>query len=123
MKFNLRGLCPLSTIDQQYILDPYLTYSENVVFVGYKKNHILFSKHHHHWLIIEDKILPSENEIPQNIVGKAHINIDAHGFAMGTKDWELMEEDCNVEIPLKLTLVGTDTKRFSLIELHVMGLI
>ena len=102
-KFTLRGLCELSTLDHQYILDPSLSYSENVVFVGYKKNHILFSKYHNHWVIIEDETLPEDGQVPQKIIGKAHIHLDAHGFALGTKSWEIFEEDCYDEIPLKLT--------------------
>ena len=109
-EFKLRGLCPNSIIDQEYVLLPKLTYQNNLFFYGYENTNIVFSQRANQWLIIEDKIsdlFKTQNEtIPKIILGTFQPNKFNNHLPIGTNFWTLTDIGCQRNLTLKLTYVS-----------------
>ena len=109
--FTLRGLCPMSQIDTQFVLRPQLEFDKNVFFYGVGKNNIIFDQEKHSWLIVEDEdhelIGPENTSVrPKNILGTLWLDSsDSHHTPVGTHKWNLTDQ-CNDVLPLKLTHVS-----------------
>ena len=109
--FTLRGLCPMSQIDTQFVLRPQLEFDKNVFFYGVGKNNIIFDQEKHSWLIVEDEdyelIGPDNTSVrPKNILGTLWLDSsDSHHTPVGTHKWNITDK-CNSVLPLKLTHVS-----------------
>ena len=109
--FTLRGLCPMSQIDTQFVLRPQLEFDKNVFFYGVGKNNIIFDQEKHSWLIVEDEdyelIGPDNTSVrPKNILGTLWLDSsDSHLTPVGTHKWNITDK-CNSVLPLKLTHVS-----------------
>ena len=108
--FNLRGLCPNTQVDEQYVLLPEKTFGGNVLFFGFKYNNILFNQETSSWQIVKNGIKEifkpggiSTDSI--DVVGTFKPDeSNFHHFPVGTHFWNLTE-DCNKVLQLKLTKV------------------
>ena len=121
-RLHLKGLCQFSEIDSQYYLDPDLSYDGNLVFVGYRKNYMIFSKQLDSWLIIGDSSIPPDDSLPEKILAKANMNKYGNNFPLGTHLWEMSDGEaleCGDTRVMKLTTVST--YNFS-VELNVLKL-
>ena len=109
--FTLRGLCPKTQIDTQFVLRTQLEFDKNVVFYGVGTNSIIFDQKAHAWLIVDDKdhelIGPGNTSaIPKNILGTLWLDSsDSHHTPVGTHKWKLTDR-CNNILPLTLTKVS-----------------
>ena len=103
-KLLLKGLCEFAEIDHRYYLDPDLIYDDLLVFVGYRKNHIVFSKQLDSWLIIED--IPLDGVLPEKILAKVNMNNHGNSFPLGTQFWEMNDSECGDIRVMKLTTVS-----------------
>ena len=116
--FTLRGLCPKSQIDTQFILRPQLEFDKNIFLYGVRKNNIIFDEEKHSWLIVEDKaedLTRPENTYARtkNILGTLWLDSsDSHHTPFGTQLWNLTDR-CNNLLPLKLTSVSNNIKKFT----------
>ena len=103
-KLLLKGLCEFAEIDHRYYLDPDLIHDDLLVFVGYRKNHIVFSKQLDSWLIIED--IPLDGVLPEKILAKVNMNNHGNSFPLGTQFWEMNDSECGDIRVMKLTTVS-----------------
>ena len=108
--FNLRGLCPTTKIDEQYVLLPEKIFGGNVFFFGIRKNNILFIQETSSWLIVKNGVKEifkpggiSTDSL--NVVGTFKPDqSNVHHLPVGTHFWNLTE-NCNKVLQLKLTRV------------------
>ena len=109
--FNLRGLCPNTQVDEQYVLLPEKTFGGNVLFFGIKNNNILFNQETSSWQIVKNGIKEifkpggiSTDSL--DVVGIFEPDWDNdHYLPVGTHFWNLTE-NCNKVLQLKLTRVS-----------------
>ena len=109
--FNLRGLCPATKVDEQYVLLPEKTFGGNVFFFGIEQNNILFNQETSSWQIVKNKAkeIFKTGEISTeslDVVGIFEPDWDSdHYLPVGTHFWNLTE-NCNRVLQLKLTGVS-----------------
>ena len=107
--FTLRGLKSCRCIDWYYVLLPDVTYNNNVFFLGFGRNNIIFSQELNSWLIVEDRMgdlfQPGIIEKkPTKIVGIFEPETYSNQMPIGMHIWNVT--NCGGIIPLKLTPVS-----------------
>lgn len=104
---QLRGLCSTSDIDRDYILLPGKEYNDQVVFMGFTTNMIIFSKTWKNWVIVKGSNT-SLSEEKMEMVGNC--TSKANAIPLGASTWDFL--DCSQSWNVKLTMVSIDLDNF-----------